>query len=649
METPKNAEKNLSISVKNVGGIDEADVNISPGITILEGRNATNRTSLLQAIMAVIGSDSVTLKGDKDKGHVELTVGNETYTRTLERTQNGTVLTGNPYSNDPTLSNLFAFLLESNPARRAVEQKQDLRGLIMEPIDVEEIKANISRLKNRRDKIDQELEDLDSLKSNLTSLEKQRGSLTEKIEKKREKLAQKESKIDEIDADVSQTRDTKEELEDRLADLRSLRSELEDVRSEINVQENSIQSLRTEQSELQERLSDLPENPMQDYQYIESKIDQLREQKRKLEENASNLQDVIHFNEQMLNDKTETIADILNSSTSSDQSLTDQLVEDQTTACWTCGSEVQKSQISETIEQLRAVQQNYLDNIDDIESELNDLQKKQQEKKSQERKQAQVKEKLRNIENEIQERQEKVENLRKRRSELNKEIEFTEDEVEKLESEDFSEILELHKESNQVEYELNQLESELDNVNDKIAKIEDRLDEEKELEEQREEVKQELREERTRIEQVERSAIKQFNERMAEILDLLEYENIDRIWIERVQETVRDGTKMGDKSTFELHVVRSTETDVTYKDTIDHLSESEREVTGLIFALAGYLVHDVYEEVPIILLDSLEAIDSRRLSVLIDYFAEYSDYLIAALLPEDAQAITDVDSRITEI
>jgi len=28
------------------------------------------------------------------------------------------------------------------------------------------------------------------------------------------------------------------------------------------------------------------------------------------------------------------------------------------------------------------------------------------------------------------------------------------------------------------------------------------------------------------------------------------------------------------------------------------LSESEREVTGLVFALAGYLVHDVHETVP---------------------------------------------------
>ena len=87
----------------------------------------------------------------------------------------------------------------------------------------------------------------------------------------------------------------------------------------------------------------------------------------------------------------------------------------------------------------------------------------------------------------------------------------------------------------------------------------------------------------------------------------------------------------------------------TYEDAITNLSESEREVTGLIFALAGYLAHEVYETVPFMLLDSLEAIDSDRISRLVDYFAGYSDFLVVALLTEDAQALSDSHNRITEI
>ena len=74
----------VSVSVSNVGGIDQTTVEFSPGITILAGRNATNRTSLLQAIMAALGSENVSLKGDAAEGRVSLELGEDTYSRTLE-------------------------------------------------------------------------------------------------------------------------------------------------------------------------------------------------------------------------------------------------------------------------------------------------------------------------------------------------------------------------------------------------------------------------------------------------------------------------------------------------------------------------------------------------------------------------------------
>lgn len=49
------------------------------------------------------------------------------------------------------------------------------------------------------------------------------------------------------------------------------------------------------------------------------------------------------------------------------------------------------------------------------------------------------------------------------------------------------------------------------------------------------------------------------------------------------------------------------------------------------------------------LLDSLEAIDSQRISDLVDYFGEYADYLVVALLPEDAAELDSSYERITDI
>jgi len=72
-------------------------------------------------------------------------------------------------------------------------------------------------------------------------------------------------------------------------------------------------------------------------------------------------------------------------------------------------------------------------------------------------------------------------------------------------------------------------------------------------------------------------------------------------------------------------------------------------VAGLIFALAGYLTHDAHEVVPFMLLDSLEAIDSDRIAKLVEYFQDYADNLVVALLREDATALDDDYQRISNI
>lgn len=45
------------IDVENIGGIDSTAVEFTPGVTVLAGRNATNRTSLLRALMTALGSE----------------------------------------------------------------------------------------------------------------------------------------------------------------------------------------------------------------------------------------------------------------------------------------------------------------------------------------------------------------------------------------------------------------------------------------------------------------------------------------------------------------------------------------------------------------------------------------------------------------
>jgi DNA repair exonuclease SbcCD ATPase subunit len=640
----------IHLSTENIGGIDETGVEIRPGVSILEGRNATNRTSLLQAVMAALGSENVSLKGDASEGSVELTVDDRTYTRTLERTNGNVVTRGDPYLDDPELADLFAFLLESNESRRAVARGDDLRELIMEPVDTEAIQRDIDQLEEEKRRLDEELTELDSLKADLPELEQERNRIESEIEDKRAELEEKEAELEAADADVEETRQEKADLEEKLAELRETRSELEDVRFDIETQEESLESLKQEQSELEAEAAEIPDAPMGNVREIETRISQLRDEKQTLQSKVTELQSTIQFNEDKLDESEADTLSELTDGGSPGGAVTDQLLaENGTVTCWTCGSDVERQQIESTLANLRELQQEKLDEMQSMEAEIDELTEEKQQFDEQQRRSDEIERRLDSIDNEMDERRGNIERLRDRRETLTDEIIGLEEEINELEEQEYSEILDLHKEANQCEFELERLESELDDVKAEISSIENQLSEQSELEERRSTVREELEDLRTRIDQIEHQAVEQFNHHIETVLDILDYGNLERIWIERTEREVREGRRKVSKTAFDLHIVRQSDSGTTYEDTVDHLSESEREVTGLIFALAGYLVHDVHETVPFMLLDSLEAIDSQRIATLIDYLQEYAEYLVVALLPEDASSLESSYERITSI
>ncbi len=635
------------LRVRNIGGIDETSVSFSPGVTVLAGENATNRTSLLQAIMAALGSDDVSIKGDSDTATVELGFAGNTYTRTLKRNGTAIVDEGEAYLDDPTLADLFAFLLESNESRRAVATGGDLRDLIMRPIDTDEIQDEIDRLVRRRKELDEQLEEIDGLKDRLPSLEKRRTELQAEIEEASADLAEKEAELEERDANVEQTREEKAELEERLAELRSKRSELEEIRYELETERESLESVRARKRELDREFEALPETPVGEIEELDERIDRLRKRKRTLESEVNEVQSVIRFNQDMLEGDDSDLLEAIESTDDGD--LTDELLPDETVTCWTCGSEVPHDQVETTVSRLQELSQTKLGEVTDIDDELDELTAETDSLREKQRRREQLRRRRSDLEDELDRGEATIDRLTDRRETLQEGIETLESEIEDLEDESYQEVLDIHKEANQIEYELGRLEGELEDVESELADIEDRLDAESKLRAHRAELTEEIEDLRTRIDRIERQAIEEFNEHMDSVLEILGYSNLERIWLERLEREVREGRRTVTKTVFELHIVRQTDSGATYEDTIDHLSESEREVTGLVFALAGYLAHEVYDTVPFILLDSLEAIDSERIAALVEYIEEFSDYLVVALLPEDAAALPEEYPRVTDI
>ncbi|MDQ2052438.1 AAA family ATPase [Natronolimnohabitans sp. A-GB9] len=643
-DTPERA----TLFVDNIGGIDEAEVSFRQGVTVLSGRNATNRTSLLQAIMAALGSDQVSLKADAQEGEAKLEFGDERYRRSLER-RNGTIVTdGEPYLEDPELADLFAFLLESNEARRAVARGDDLRELIMRPVDTDAIKAEIEQCEQRKRQIDEQLEELDDLEGRLPDLEAKRTRLNDEIETLRAELEDAQAELEETNVDVEERREERSELETKLEEVRETRSELERVRDRIETERESIDALEAEREDVEERLESLSTGDETEISRLEAEIDTLQSEKAELSEEISQLQSTIQFNEQLLDEQESILPD----DDSDDGPVTDQLLaDDETVTCWTCGSSVDREQIETTIEQLRTARQERLEERSELSAELDERRETLSTINENRTEYRQTQRRLESIDDEIERREERVEELIDEREELTDEIDDLEDEIDDLETEDedYSGVLDQHKEVNQLEFELERKERELEEIESEIDSIEDRLDEREGLKARRDEVTDELTDLRTRIDQIEADAVDAFNEHMENLLEVLGYGNLDRIWIDRTTREVREGRRKVSRSSFDLKIVRSTDDGAAYEDTIDHLSESEREVTGLVFALAGYLVHDVYETVPFMLLDSLEAIDSERIAKLIEYFESYVPYLVVALLDEDAQAVDVEHDVVSEI
>jgi len=648
------ADEDATLTVEHIGGIDSARVQLSPGVTVLAGRNATNRTSFLKALMAALGSDWTAVKGDAKHAEVSLTLGEHSYERQLTRAEDGIVSSGDGLLADPTLADLFAFLLEDNEARQAVVRGADLRDIIMRPVDTSELRREIHEAEERKAEIDAELDDIASLKQRLPELEQRRATTEAEIADVREELAAVEDRLDERDLTVDLTQSNTDAIETRLDELRATREELRRVRADITSEQESLSALRDERGRLAAELAGLPDAPAERLEALESRLAARRERKRELSTYTSRLQTIIGFNEEFVEGEHDRIADALGRKPESVGDITDQLYRGSKTTCWTCGSTVKPERFEATLSDLREHRQETFEEIDELTAEIESLTEEQSRITETVDRRQELTDTIEEVESEIERRQATLSDLRERRDNLSARVGDLEAEVTELRSAEVDEVLDLHSEANELEFELESLESTLEDIEEEIAEAEAEIRRDEALVARRESVVEELIDLRTRIDTLETEATTAFNERMADLLDILDYENVERIWLERLDgpadsvATV-DADSVIEGSEFELHVVRSSEGGTVYEDTVAHLSESERAVTGLVFALAGYLVHDVAEQVPFMLLDSLEAIDAERIAALVEYFATEVPYLVVALLPEDAAALPESYDRVRNI
>lgn len=641
MEPVEVAPDGVRAEVENIGGIDRETVELEPGVTILTGRNATNRTSLLRALMAAVGSDEATLKGDATTGSVTLSIGDETYTRAFERTEGGVTTSGDPYLADPTVADHFAFLLGSNAARRAVREERDLRPLVMDPVDTATITAEIDRLEAEKRRLEDALADLDDKEQRRAALVTEREELDAEIETLETKLASEREALAEIEYDLDASNRGADGMESTIRALEDLRDDQSRLRNRLASERESIDALREEREELTAREATLPEAPADRLAEIDAELDRLRSHRRSLESTINQLDQVIQFNEAVVDGEHDALARALHAE--DDGGPTDALVTDSETVCWTCGQSAPEDAISDTLDRLRSLRSDRASERQAITADIDDLQSERRDLEDLRDERATVERRLDDIDDEIERREGTIRDLDAELARIEADIDDREATLADRDDHEYEALLDSHQRVSELTVELDSLREQRSALGDDIAAIDDALADREATEKQLESITSQLRTERSRIDRIEASVVEAFNEHMDAVLSRLDYENIARIWLER---QAADESGGDTDRVFALHVVRSTADGAAYEDTIRTLSESEREVAGLVFALAGYLAHEAYETVPFILLDSVEAIDADRIAALVEYFADYAPYLVAALLEEDAAALDAEHTRI---
>ncbi|WP_276259124.1 archaea-specific SMC-related protein [Haloglomus litoreum] len=623
-----------ALTASNIGGIDRAEVSFSPGVTVLTGYNATNRTSLLQAINGVLGGSEATLRSNADEGQVSLTIGDEEYTRTYIRTASGVSTGGEPFSDAPELIDLFVSLFGDNEVRRAVTGGEDLHDLVMGPVDTAAIERRIRDLQSEREELKTERSRVVERRNELPELEQRRAEIDERIAEIDEAIEELRETVAEFEEDA----DAAEEANELVDELDRRRQQLSQTEDEIELVESERTALEAELADLREERAALPDEAEEDESDLEAQLSEARQRKRELDGEISSLTTIVEFNRDVLSGEEHDLRSIEADEGDVTAALAPEAERD--VVCWTCGSRVERGAIDERLADLESVVEAKREERESVRRRIDEFEERIESVQEQARRRSTLERDLERTEEKIEQRTERLAELESTAEELRETIQELEVRAAETEALRENDLLEAYEELSDLQYERGQLEQERDDLRDEIAEVES-LPEPAELEARIDEVTEELEAQRSHITDLEAAVVEEFNERMADILGILQFSNIARVWIER-----RSGTGRGAETTFELHVVREDEGGTVYEDVVGNLSESEREVIGLVVALSGYLAHEVHETVPFIVLDSLEAIDAERIAELVSYFSEFAAYLVVALLPEDADALSDSYARV---
>lgn len=599
----------IDVSVSNIGGIDELAVTLDQGVNLIAGPNASNKTSLLKSIAFALGSDDVPLRSGAEEGYVRLTIGDRTVERTAERTEIGIDVSGDTWIDNPEnaiLIDRFATLLETTPLRAAVSGDGDVEDLLKEPMNVDALETERSRLLDEKRDHSNELEKLANVDERLADRKRE-------LREQREHIANLESELEEL-YEHQETADDVDET------LQTLREERADLVSQREHQAAQVEELEEAIERFADRVDEIEAELEAARDEADSHdVDRLQSERARIESELEAVEDRIDVLQSVLTANREMHGSEFAGALGTDSGL----MGDEHT-CWTCGQVAEESDFDGAIEQLRELLERDKRRKAEHEPELESLTEQIEAAREAERNVRELEADRNELESRLDNRRESLEHNREALAETRERVGELDDriaEIEQDQSQAQSDVVE-EIESTRVAIETSRRDIEqLEAACEELHKQQEKRDR---LQAEIEEITAEIQALTGRIEGMESHLRQEFNTAMEELIEELAFDRIERVWL--------DGE-------FDLVIARSVDGSVR-EDELKHLAESEREMIGLVLCLAGFVTYDVADAAPVLLLDSLGAFDARRADRLLSYFAERTDLLLAAIHPKMAEELS---------
>ncbi|MCD2200943.1 chromosome segregation protein SMC [Halobacterium sp. KA-4] len=600
-----------NLEIENIGGIRFGETSLSPGSNIVQASNFQGKSSLLAAIQTAMGTtgqfgEQHPLMERADEGHVTLETEDGTYKTTLERTvgveEDTITRSGDTYltdEQDQVAARLFACLGENNPVRAAVREKdqEKLTELLTKPLETENIDLRIKNLQSEIADINDDLKQADRAMDKLPAAQEDVTQLEKELEELKEQRDELEEKVDE---DTEQ-RDLRNELTSKQSDLDRKKSQLERLEKQIGRRENQLEQKQEELEELE-----VPEELD-----LDTNVNEKQERVKELELKINLLGDLYRSNKAVLDENELALITDVERNISGD-----------TFDCFVCGQDTSEEDVQEQLEAIKQKQQSLEEQKAELDQEISKIQQRKREIRSNRQKKEELETDIKQLKVDIQEDEQEVEGVKS-------DIEALEDEVEELDAkyeEAEEEEEEFSSELKTVQQKIGTTENKLSRAKDKLERLDEEASGRDEIQAKLDEKKNELKELRQRRNKKYSELVDQFDEAMDEIMNTFA-PGFDGARLDKTMDT----NKTIDK--FEIVVAR--EVDGKGRNTdLSNLSEGERELVGIVTALAGYRTFNVSERVPCILLDGIGQLAAEHIRHMIDYLEDTTEILVTTAYPE---------------